>query len=190
MLSTSQIHVPSTHPKLFQGPPTPPDTSADHPYDLHDKGFMVNYPPSPQDRDTVAIIGAGYVGFHLITSFAPQFPIIAFDILEARIQQLSGQVSHYPSVRLTTDPSELKNATCFLLAVPTNILVDGSVDTSNLEAAVHLIEKYAKPGSTVVVESSVAVGMTRELLGPVMRSRHLKGGMSPEVSYTIEERLE
>jgi UDP-N-acetyl-D-mannosaminuronate dehydrogenase len=42
------------------------------------------------------------------------------------------------------------------------------------------VEKHARPVSTVVIESSVAVGMTRSLVGPLMSTKGLKGGMSPE----------
>ena len=43
------------------------------------------------------------------------------------------------------------------------------------------VGKVGRPGSTVVIESSVAVGMTRQLLGPLAQAKGFYAGMSPEV---------
>ncbi|EME83125.1 uncharacterized protein MYCFIDRAFT_46973, partial [Pseudocercospora fijiensis CIRAD86] len=74
----------------------------------------------------------------------------------------------------------LAMATHFLISVSTVIDSEQNIDTSCIRKAIHTVEKHAQPGSTVVIESSVAVGMTRELLSPLMDSRALRCGMSPE----------
>jgi UDP-N-acetyl-D-mannosaminuronate dehydrogenase len=140
--------------------------------------------PTPLDheqQDVVAVIGVGYVGTHLVESFAKSCRIIAYDISLERLRSLEKLVSSHPSVCLTADQADLHGATHFLIAVPTNVLSDGSVDTTNLVAAIRTVEAYARPGATVVIESSVSVGMTRALLGTLARTRLVKAGMSPEV---------
>ncbi|KAH7466303.1 hypothetical protein FOMA001_g16705 [Fusarium oxysporum f. sp. matthiolae] len=44
-----------------------------------------------------------------------------------------------------------------------------------------MVGQAARRGSTIVIESSVAVGMTRELVGPIAKRLALFAGMSPEV---------
>jgi UDP-N-acetyl-D-mannosaminuronate dehydrogenase len=44
-----------------------------------------------------------------------------------------------------------------------------------------MFQNYVNDESIVVIESTVAVGMTRELLGPLAASRGILAGMSPEV---------
>ncbi|OJD32817.1 udp-glucose dehydrogenase udp-mannac [Diplodia corticola] len=142
-------------------------------------------PVSDTETPVVAVIGVGYVGLHLVTTFAAaSFAVLAYDVSAKRLAALAADVltpDAYPSVALTSTPADLRRATHFLVAVPTTLLLpDKRVDTSFVRAALATVGTYARPGATVVVESSVGVGMTRRLLGNLMRSRNLKAGMSPE----------
>jgi len=60
------------------------------------------------------------------------------------------------------------------------VKADRSIDLTYLSAAIQTVASHARPGSTVVIESSVAVGMTRELLRNLMSAKSIKAGMSPE----------
>lgn len=135
---------------------------------------------TPLDTPTVAVIGVGYVGLHLVENFSRKYNIIAFDVSEERVKTLSTELAHLESVSVTSDATHLSNATHFLVSVPTLLLADKTVDTSYLQSAISLLWKHARPGATVVIESSVAVGMTRQLLTPLIQARGVKGGMSPE----------
>jgi threonine dehydrogenase-like Zn-dependent dehydrogenase len=130
----------------------------------------------------VAVIGVGYVGFELVQAFGRAYPVIAFDVSRKRILDVQQQLGHRPSIICTSDPSQLDGATHFLIAVPTNLLPNRNVDESALRKALLTLTPYVRPGAVVMIESSVAVGMTRRLLKPLMRSKGAKGGMSPEVS--------
>ncbi|KAF1733497.1 UDP-N-acetyl-D-glucosamine 6-dehydrogenase [Beauveria bassiana] len=136
-------------------------------------------PIRPNQEPTVAVIGVGYVGEHLVNAFAGHCPVIGFDVSASRIHKL--QLDH-PSAaaRFTSKASDTAPATHFLIAVPTLLLPDQQVDSSYLRQAVAIVARHARPGSTVVIESSVAVGMTRALLGPVAAAKSLFAGMSPE----------
>lgn len=142
-------------------------------------------PVSPSEPPLVAVIGVGYVGLHLVTTFAAKFSVLAYDVSKARLESLVDEMAAYPSVTLTADPAALARATHFLVAVPTTLRPENKreIDTSFVRAALTTVGTYARPGATVVVESSVGVGMTRKLLGNLMRSRNLKAGMSPEVCF-------
>jgi nucleotide sugar dehydrogenase len=127
--------------------------------------------------DVVCIVGCGYVGEHLIEVFATGYKVIGYDISQDRINHLRSKHSN-SNLRFTTDPAELSGASVFCLSVPT-LVKDGQVDASYVESACATVLKYARPGNVVVIESSVAVGMSRTLLLEL----HAKGvlcGFSPE----------
>lgn len=129
----------------------------------------------------VAVIGVGYVGFQLAQAFSKHYPIIAYDVSKARIESVRHDFITKP-VYFTTNPIDITQATHVLIAVPTRVHEeDKSIDTSHLQSAIDTITRYARPGAVVVVESSVAVGMTRSLLGPLQQLRGFRIGMSPEV---------
>lgn len=149
-------------------------------YDKSTDGVLLHVTPS--DRTVVAVIGTGYVGYNLVTVFGAHYEVLAFDVSVKRIEEISKELMQFPLITPTSNPNDLSRATHFLIAVPTQILPNKKIDTSCVEKAVSTIDCYARPGATVVMESSVAIGMTRALLEPLMRSRNLKAGMSPEVS--------
>ncbi|EGR45689.1 uncharacterized protein TRIREDRAFT_67698 [Trichoderma reesei QM6a] len=128
----------------------------------------------------VAVIGVGYVGEHLVDVFSRRFNVLGFDVSEARIKALASKYADNSKVRITSSPARLSEATHFLISVPTLLLPDKTVDTSYLRSALATVAEHARPGSTVVFESSVAVGMTRQLLGPLALSHRWFAGMSPE----------
>ncbi|KAH7329925.1 polysaccharide biosynthesis protein vipA/tviB [Rhexocercosporidium sp. MPI-PUGE-AT-0058] len=132
------------------------------------------------DVPTVAVIGTGYVGYNLVSAFGAHYRVLAFDVSAKRIKDLSVEFKYHPLITCTANPRDLSKATHFLIAVPTTLLANNKIDTSCIESALDTIDRYARRGATVVIESSVAVGMTRQLLEPLMRSRGLKAGMSPE----------
>ncbi|KAJ3541610.1 hypothetical protein NM208_g4531 [Fusarium decemcellulare] len=128
----------------------------------------------------VAVIGVGFVGTGLVDSFSSKYEILGFDISEDRVRELRTEFKARPNVAFTSTEADLGKATHFLVSVPTLLLPDKSIDLSYLRSALRKVEQWAQPGSTVVIESSVAIGLTRELLGPIAKSRGLFAGMSPE----------
>jgi UDP-N-acetyl-D-mannosaminuronate dehydrogenase len=130
---------------------------------------------------TVAIIGVGYVGEHLMEVFSSAFQIIGYDVSTSRIERLRLKYSQKDHVKFSNDERDLKDASHFLVCVPTTVGLDGQVDSSHVRSAIAMLHNYVNSESVVVIESTVAVGMTRELLGPLAVSRGILAGMSPEV---------
>lgn len=161
-------------------PPTPPPDS--------EKDISVfwsqSYSIPPTLTPVVAVIGVGYIGTHLVAAFARQYKVIAYDVSDERLKLVARDFLDLP-VSFTSDAARISEASHFLIAVPTILTEDRSIDAKYLQAAINTVEKYARPGSTIIVESSVAVGMTRQLLGPLMKSRNFKVGMSPEVRLVL-----
>lgn len=142
-------------------------------------------PIHPDSKPLVAVIGVGYVGHHLVQVFSREYAVVGFDVSEKRIKDIAIDfATTSDTVRLTSSPLELAEATHYLISVPTLLLPDKTIDTSYLRNAISIISPFVRPGSTVVIESSVAVGMTRELIGPLALEKGCFAGMSPEVSTT------
>ncbi|KAG9605238.1 UDP-N-acetyl-D-mannosamine 6-dehydrogenase, partial [Aureobasidium melanogenum] len=126
----------------------------------------------------VCVVGVGYVGEHLLRSFGTCYQSIGFDISIQRLAQLQPIFGHMPNVTLTNDESLLDRATAYLISVPTLLKADNTVDLSHLISALAMVLKHVQPGNTIVIESSVQVGTTRQILGPYQNILHC--GMSPE----------
>lgn len=129
----------------------------------------------------VAVVGVGYVGEHLVTEFSKHYPTIAYDVDARRLDQIA-QHKTVHQLMTTRRPVDLSLATHILIAVPTGVFHDGTINTNVLRNAVDTVLQNAQYGATIIVESSVAVGMTRELFGSSYPEKNLKIGMSPEVS--------
>lgn len=129
----------------------------------------------------VAIIGVGYVGEHLMEVFSSAFQIMGYDVSASRTESLRSKYSHLKNVKFSTDEKDLNIASHFLVCVPTALGLHGKVDSSHVRSAIKMLRHYVSDESIVVIESTVAVGMTREFLGPLAKSHGIFAGMSPEV---------
>ncbi|PZD32582.1 WecC, UDP-N-acetyl-D-mannosaminuronate dehydrogenase [Pyrenophora tritici-repentis] len=129
---------------------------------------------------TVAIIGVGYVGEHLMEVFSSAFKVIGYDVSASRIEELRKKYHRLDHVKFSNDERVLTDASHFLVCVPTTLALNGQVDSSYVRSAISMLDRYVTDRSIVVVESTVAVGMTREFLGPLARSLGVLAGMSPE----------
>ncbi|UZP39640.1 hypothetical protein NXS19_007456 [Fusarium pseudograminearum] len=142
-----------------------------------------------QHEPVVAVIGVGYVGKHIVSSFSSRYQVIGFDVSATRIKNLKVEYQDNTNVQFSQNPQDLRRATHFLISVPTLLRPDKTIDSSYLREALKTVGEIARSGSTVVIESSVAVGMTRQLLGPLAASRKFFAGMSPEVCNPIPPKL-
>jgi UDP-N-acetyl-D-glucosamine dehydrogenase len=150
----------------------------------------------------VGIIGAGYVGLPLSTTFAEAgCRVLLVDVVEPIVEALNRGESHIEDVEserfkplvdqglihATTDYAELKDAEAILIALPTPLSRQREPDLSIVEAATRGIAKVLREGQVVVLESTTWPGTTREVLQPILEEGSgLKAGkgfhlaMSPE----------
>jgi UDP-N-acetyl-D-glucosamine dehydrogenase len=150
----------------------------------------------------VAIIGAGYVGLPLSTTFAEAgCRVLLVDVVEPIVDALNRGESHIADVeserfkplvdqgliRATTDYEDLTDAEAILIALPTPLSRQREPDLSIVEAAARRIAKVLHAGQVVVLESTTWPGTTREVLLPILEEGSgLKVGkdihlaMSPE----------
>jgi UDP-N-acetyl-D-glucosamine dehydrogenase len=150
----------------------------------------------------IAVVGAGYVGLPLSTTFAEAgCHVLLVDVVEDVVEKLNRGETHIEDVesarwaplveqglvRATTDYGELKQAEAILIALPTPLSRQREPDLSIVEAATRDIAAVLQEGQVVVLESTTWPGTTREILQPLLeQGSGLKVGdgfhlaMSPE----------
>lgn len=130
---------------------------------------------------TVCIIGVGYVGEHLVDVFSKKYNVIGYDISPKRVVEMRKRFSTKKNVIIQSTLDNMHTCDVFCVAVPTLLNTSkNGIDTSYILSAAKTIETVAKSGAVVVIESSVAVGMTREIMGHFRTERSLYIGFSPE----------
>ncbi len=148
-------------------------------------------------KETIAVIGLGYVGLPVALSFAKKYPTIGFDISQRRIDGLRGghditaevedEELKSSTIRFSADPKDLAEATFIVVAVPTPIDGDNRPDLSPLVSASELVGKQLAKGAIVVYESTVYPGVTEEVCGPVLeRCSGLVAGKDFFLGYSPE----
>ena len=129
--------------------------------------------------DTIAIIGLGYVGLPLAIEFGKIYPTIGFDINPKRIAELQKGFDHNEEIKdfkksqflnLTDNPSHLKKANIFIIAVPTPVDKYKKPDISILLKASELVAKAMKKGDIIIYESTTYPTCTRKECVPVLET--------------------
>jgi UDP-N-acetyl-D-glucosamine/UDP-N-acetyl-D-galactosamine dehydrogenase len=150
------------------------------------------------DRESsLAVIGLGYVGLPIALEFAKKINVIGFDISQERIELMKQKIDpsnelisndfENCSIQFTSDLTVLKEASFFIIAVPTPIDDANLPDLKPLLAATRTISKVLKKGDYVVYESTVYPGCTEEDCIPLLEEesgltfqKDFKVGYSPE----------
>ncbi|MDJ1482335.1 nucleotide sugar dehydrogenase [Cytophagaceae bacterium YF14B1] len=146
---------------------------------------------------TLAVIGLGYVGLPIALAFARKIKVIGFDINAKRIQLMqqgidpSGELdsSEFEGCDITfTDSLEiLRQASFFIVAVPTPIDAHTMPDLKPLIGASVSVGKALKKEDYVVYESTVYPGCTEEDCIPILeRESGLKFPNDFKVGYSPE----
>jgi UDP-N-acetyl-D-galactosamine dehydrogenase len=145
----------------------------------------------------IAVIGLGYVGLPIALEFAKQAKVIGFDIHEGRVkklqraedpsQELGKEAFEGCDITFTADPEDLREATVFIVAVPTPIDDAKLPDLKPLLGATANVGKVLKKGDYVIFESTVYPGCTEDDCVPVLEKESglkfiedFKVGYSPE----------
>jgi UDP-N-acetyl-D-galactosamine dehydrogenase len=145
----------------------------------------------------LAVIGLGYVGLPIALEFARKISVVGFDINSKRIDMMKQGVD--PSNELEKESFEgcdivftdsldvLREASFFIVAVPTPVDDHNVPDLVPVTKASETIGKVIKKGDYVVFESTVYPGCTEEDCLPIIEKisglkfrEDFKIGYSPE----------
>jgi UDP-N-acetyl-D-galactosamine dehydrogenase len=148
-------------------------------------------------ENKLAVIGLGYVGLPIALEFAKNINVIGFDINEKRVDmmrnkidpsnELTSEAFDGTSIEFTTSFDKLKEATFYVVAVPTPVDEHNVPDLTPVLRASETIGKVVKKGDYVVFESTVYPGCTEEDCLPVIeRISGLKGYTDFKIGYSPE----
>lgn len=146
----------------------------------------------------ICVVGLGYVGLPIATAFDQAgYDVIGFDIDPEKIERLTagedptGDVGakriERAEITFTTDETALRQVAYVIVTVPTPVDELKNPNLTFVEDAGELIGRNITPGTTVVLESTVYPGATREILGPaVERTSGLSAGEEFSLGYSPE----
>lgn len=152
---------------------------------------------SEAKKESVVVIGLGYVGLPVAISMGKKFDCIGFDINQERIDELNnghdrtGEVDDDElqriSMKFTASVEDIKGRSFYIVAVPTPIDEDKRPDLSPVKAASRTVAKALTKGAVVVYESTVYPGVTEEICGPLLEEvSGLKCGEDIFLGYSPE----
>ena len=135
--------------------------------------------PIPLINDKIAIIGLGYVGLPLAVAFGAKYQVVGFDTNSERIANLkngldttlqctSQEIANTSKLVFTHDLSQIKDASIFIITVPTPVTKDKQPDLHLLLTASKMVGEVLKKGDIVIYESTVYPGCTEEDCVPVL----------------------
>lgn len=145
----------------------------------------------------IAIVGLGYVGLPLAMGFADKLSVMGYDINEDRLAKLregidpNGELESSQwkgkDIEFTSSVDKLKEASFYVIAVPTPIDQHNEPDLTPLLLATRTVASVLDPGDYVVYESTVYPGCTEEDCVPLLEEisglkckQDFKIGYSPE----------
>lgn len=148
-------------------------------------------------KEKLAVIGLGYVGLPIALEFARKMDVIGFDINQERVDLMKKNIDpsneletsdfEGRSIEFTTSIDVLKEATFFVVAVPTPIDESNRPNLKPLLGASDTVGKVLEKGNYVVFESTVYPGCTEEDCIPILEDQSgLKAGIDFKVGYSPE----
>lgn len=135
-----------------------------------------------QEDLRIAVIGLGYVGLPLAVEFGKKRDVIGFDIDPQRLHELStgkdrtGEVtpeelSEASFLSVSSEVSDLKDANCYVVTVPTPIDQYKQPDLAPLREASRTVGSVLSKGDLVIYESTVYPGCTEEVCVPILEEQ-------------------
>ncbi|MCM1041812.1 MAG: nucleotide sugar dehydrogenase [Bacteroides sp.] len=150
-----------------------------------------------EKKKKIAVVGLGYVGLPLALALAKKTDVIGFDNNPRHLESLrkgtdeSGELSAVDfaetDILYTDRPEDLKQASFYIVAVPTPIDTYNIPDLKPLLAATETVASVLKKGDCVVYESTVYPGATEEECVPLLEKiSGLRSGTDFKVGYSPE----
>ena len=141
-----------------------------------------------KENPTIAIIGLGYVGLPLAVAFAGKYRVIGLDINSKRVQELRNGIdktlevsgselnavlddSGNNGLAITDQPSEIGEATVFVVTVPTPTNKYNQPVLTPLIKASETVGAVLKKDDVVIYESTVYPGVTEEICVPILEDK-------------------
>lgn len=158
---------------------------------------MLNIEDIIAKKESVSLIGLGYVGMPIAVAFSKKVNVIGFDLNKEKVQlyrdgidptkEVGDEAIKTCTVNFTSNEEDLKKAKFHIVAVPTPIKEDKTPDLTPVESASELVGRNLVPGSVVVFESTVFPGVTEDICVPILeKTSGLTCGVDFKVAYSPE----
>lgn len=154
------------------------------------------------NKETVGIIGLGYVGLPLAVNFAQAgINVIGFDNSEIKVNKINHGENYIKDIRdavlrevvgniklkATTDFTLIKDCDALLICVPTPLDKFRKPDMSYIETACIAIGQNMKSGTFISLESTTYPTTTEDFMLPIIEKESgLKHGVSFWLAYSPE----
>ena len=154
-------------------------------------------------KQPVAVLGLGYVGLPLAGAcHEAGFSVVGFDVNTSVVSQLHSGSSHVDDVDdtelqrwledglvVTADPDQIKDATIFVICVPTPLTDVGDPDLSAVISAGNLVASClgrTQETPLVILESTTYPGTTEEVLRPLLEKSGTTAGVGFSLAFSPE----
>lgn len=159
--------------------------------------FKTLYERLVNGKESLSLIGLGYVGMPIAVAFAKKINVIGFDLNSNKIHmykngidpthEVGNEAIAKTSVCFTDDETKLRKARFHIVAVPTPVNADHTPDLAPVEGASTILGRNLTKGSVVVFESTVYPGVTEEICVPILEKESgLKCGVDFKIGYSPE----
>lgn len=148
-------------------------------------------------KNTIGIIGVGYVGLPLAVKFSDHFNTICYDNDKIRVNELikgKDRNLHFKSnslskkkLRFTNDHNVLKNCNVFIITLPTPVDKNNLPDLKMVKNATTKISTILKKNDFIIFESTFYPGTVDNILIPILeKNSNLKCDKDFHVGYSPE----
>lgn len=149
-------------------------------------------------KESIALVGLGYVGMPIAVAFAGKgLKVIGFDLNKEKIKlyrsgidptnEVGDETIRKTTVEFTWEEQKLREAKFYIVAVPTPVNADHTPDLTPVIGASEILGRNLSRGAVVVYESTVYPGCTEDVCIPILEKtsglvcgRDFKVGYSPE----------
>ena len=152
------------------------------------------------DRDTVGVVGLGYVGLPLALAYETAgYTVIGVDVDEKRVSDLQSGESYVTDVddetvqaaidggfEPTTEYGALERVSGISVCVPTPLKKTGQPNLSYVVDSVDQLAPVIPDNCTVILQSTVYPGATEELVAPTLTENGLTVGEDVFVAFSPE----
>lgn len=151
-----------------------------------------------KNKETLALVGLGYVGMPIAHAFAKKgINVIGFDLNKEKIVQYKSGIDptnevgdeeiKATKIHFTSDEHELKKAKFIIVAVPTPVNTDHTPDLTPVIGASEIVGRNLTSNAIVVYESTVYPGCTEDVCIPILEKQSgLKCGVDFKIGYSPE----
>ncbi len=149
-------------------------------------------------KESLALVGLGYVGMPIAHAFAKKgLNVIGFDLNSDKIKlyksgidptkEIGNEEIKKSKIQFTSDESDLKKAKFIIVAVPTPVNTDHTPDLTPVIGASEIVGRNLVPGAIIVYESTVYPGCTEDVCIPILEKQSgMKCGIDFKIGYSPE----